>query len=189
AFYSLASGFYPGGVTGLTAKSPFSLVGYCIHNNRLERLGKALIWSGVTNSTPGGSGLTAETSPMVFSPITLTDRWNLDGTGATRDPDYQVLCNRVFRFEFCFLGKDGVYSGAFDPRKSVAAVVTIAVFNNQNPIPGLDLNDLAAQLPDGDDPGIADRWAGVIESMASARPGAIQDIRVYQHFFQLGALP
>jgi len=189
SFYSQASGFYPAGVTGLMPKSPVSLVGYRIDNNRLERLGKALIWNGVTDSTPTISLLSGDTSAMVFLPLKISAQWDLSGSGTGKDPDFQVIGSQVFRFEFCFLMKDGVFAPVFDPDRSIAVIVTIAMVDNQNVFPVLDLTELAASLPDGDDPGVADRWTSVIQTLTATRSGTLPNIRVYQRFFQLGAQP
>jgi hypothetical protein len=188
-FYSQASGFYPEGVTGLTPKSPVSLVGYRVNHNRLERLGKALVWNGVTDSTPAVSGLSRDTPGMVFLPLTLSSQWNPAVSGTAADPDFQVLGRQVFRFEFCFLMKDGAFSTLFDRERSVAAVVTIAMLDNPNALPALNLDDLAASLPDGDDPAVADRWSSAVETMIEKKRGSSTNIRVYQRFFQLGAQP
>ena len=51
AVYSETPGYYPAGVTGPAPKSNASLVGYCIVNNQLVRLNKALVWNGVTSGT------------------------------------------------------------------------------------------------------------------------------------------
>ena len=188
-FYSQVSGFYPSGVTGHTPESPVTLVGYRINCNRLERLGKALVWNGVTGSTPAASGLPADASPMVFLPVTIPGRWNPFANGAIEDPDFQVLGKQVIRMEFCFLRNDGSFSGMFDRNRSAAAVVTIAVLDTQNAAPGPDLNGIANGLPDGDDPCIADSWASQADAMAATRNCPAPNIRIYQRYFPLGTLP
>ena len=189
AFYSQASGFYPEGVTGSTPKSPVSLVGYRVNHNRLERLGKALVWNGVTDSTPAASGLSRDTPGMVFLPLTLSSQWNSAVSGTDADLDFQVLGRQVFRFEFCFLTKDGVFSPLFEREQSVAAVVSIAMLDNPTAFPALNLDDLAASLPDGDDPAVADQWSSAIGTLVEKNGGSLPNIRVYQRFFQIGAKP
>jgi len=183
-FYSQASGFYPEGVTGLTPKSPVSLIGYRVENNRLERLGKALIWNGVTTSTPAVSELAGDASAMVYLPVTLSGHWTCIGPEGAGDPDYQVLGRQVFRLEFCFLGKDGLFSGAYDSQQTVAVVVTIALNEDQNVSPVSN-----PTLPDGDSPGIADSWISALNATAFPERGGGLKVRVYQRFFPLGVMP
>ena len=189
AFYSQASGFYPVGVSGIAPASPYSLVAYRIDNNRLERLGKGLVWNGVTDSSPHAKGLSDDDSAMVFLPKKITDQWNIFATGTAGDPDYQVLSSQVFRLELCFMQNDGSFSTGFDSKLSMAVIVTIAVLDQQNAMPVPDLESLASRLPDGDDPGVADLWVSTLDALASTRGGARREIRVYQRFFQLQALP
>src|SRR6266853_2804614 len=66
AFYSNGPGYYP--ATG--AQSPLSLVGYRVNSdptnrayNKLERLGKGLVWNGVSTTD----------TPAVFLPLTICD--------------------------------------------------------------------------------------------------------------------
>ena len=181
AFYSMASGFYPPGVTGLKPRSPVSVIGYRIANNHLERFAKALVWNGVTNSTPSTSGLTGSDSAMVFSPVTLHEQWAPAGSGAGSDPCFQVLSPDVIRMEICFQSRNATFSELFDPNNSTAVVVTLALVGGRNPDP----NQLAANLPDGKDPGVADRW--VEWAIAPSHPGT--EIRVYQRMFPIGLQP
>jgi hypothetical protein len=136
AFYSESTGYYPSGVTGATPKSNAALVGYCIVNNQLVRLNKALIWNGVTDATTGAGGLGAAPPPaMTFVPQTNTATsqssqylgqtlpyvWPLAFGGSigsppttpdmthSTDPDYQVIGEQVFRMELSFLVRNQSY--------------------------------------------------------------------------------
>lgn len=187
AFYSQTSGFYPPGVTGLKPKSTVTLICYRIENNHLKRMSKALLWNGVTNSTPSTSDLPENGVAMVFSPISLSSQWNLLTTGT--DSDYQVLNNQVFRQEFCFLTRNSTFSGLFDPLNTTAVIITLALVKNQNLPCNFDLSQFAESLPDGDDPSIADQWLSKVASLAYSYHGNIPEIRIYQRVFQLGAIP
>src|SRR3989454_6346731 len=104
AFYSTVPGYYPSS----GSQSPVSLVAYRINSytsssayNKLERMGKGLVWNGVSTTD----------TPVVFLPLTIsgTAAWS----GATKpspdpnysDPDYEVAGPQVFRFEYYYLLK------------------------------------------------------------------------------------
>ena len=123
AFYSTAPGYYPS--TG--SRSPLSLVSYRVNaQNKLERLGKGLVWNGVlpTDTPPN--------SPVVFMPIPIASpipvvefatptptvtpppAWpNVDNLNATPtpDPSTEVVGPQVFRFEYYYLLRGQVVSG------------------------------------------------------------------------------
>jgi hypothetical protein len=118
AVISQVAGYYP--QTAL--RSPISLVAYRVNqgssnNNRaylrLERMGKGLLWNGVSNSTnPPGTAV----YPIVFLPQTIdaVGNWsaaiNNDTSNASSDPDntLEVIGPGVFRFEYCYLLKNGL---------------------------------------------------------------------------------
>jgi len=107
AFYTEASGYYPSGAT-TTQDGDISLVGYMINSsNQLVRLSKGLEWNGVSSTNPA----------MVFNPLAnatgfsltnntiTTTAWNgaANGIANGTDPNYQVIGDQVFRFEYSFL--------------------------------------------------------------------------------------
>ena len=109
AFFSQVSGYYP--TTG--SQSPISLVAYRVNEDstsasylKLERLGKGLLWNGVStsNNPPNSSNYT---SPMVFLPLLINDRWPAATSGSTADTDYELVGPHVFRFEYYYLLKNG----------------------------------------------------------------------------------
>jgi len=109
AFFSAVPGYYPS--TG--AQSPVSLVAYRINQDitsasylKLERMGKGLLWNGVStsNNPPTNSNYT---SPIVFLPLLINDRWPAATDGSTANSDYEVLGPQVFRFEYYYLLKNG----------------------------------------------------------------------------------
>jgi hypothetical protein len=122
AFYSTVPGYYPS--TG--SQSPISLVAYRVNAsssspsyNKLERMGKGLLWN---SSTP----TTGTPPPVVFMPIPLaspiptpelpnpvpnpaaTPAWPEIATSATSWSDSEVIGPQVFRFEYYYLLKGGI---------------------------------------------------------------------------------
>jgi hypothetical protein len=114
AFFSQVPGYYP--VTG--SPSPISLVAYRVNESnssnaaylKLERLGKGLLWNGVSNPNQATNN-TNYTSPIVFLPLLISDRWPAATDGSTDDPTnpsaYETIGPGVFRFEYYYLLKTG----------------------------------------------------------------------------------
>jgi hypothetical protein len=133
AFFSQVTGYYPS--TG--SQSPISLVAYRVNSLpaspaylRLERMGKGLLWNGVSNTTvsnPNNKNSRNITYPIVFAPgqvaagtgpwvqpwgpwaaaITNDTSGNLNNSGS-QDSDYEVIGPNVFRFEYYYLLKNGL---------------------------------------------------------------------------------
>jgi len=102
AFYSSAPGYYP--ATG--SQSPVSLVAYRVNSdstsssyNKLERLGKGLVWNGVSTTD----------KPVVFMPLTIAATWPAAVSSSLADPDgsYEVIGPDVFRCEYYYLVRTG----------------------------------------------------------------------------------
>ena len=101
AFYSAVPGYYPS--TG--SQSPVSLVAYRVNSlsgatafNKLERLGKGLVWNGVS----------ATDTPVVFMPLTISATWPAATSSSLADHrrrTYEMIGPQVFRFEYCYLLK------------------------------------------------------------------------------------
>jgi len=109
AFFSQVSGYYPS--TG--SQSPLSLVAYRINEDstsasylKLERMGKGLLWNGVSQSNQPPTN-TNYTSPIVFLPLLINDRWPAATSGTTANTDYELVGPQVFRFEYYYLLKNG----------------------------------------------------------------------------------
>ncbi len=111
AFFSQVPGYYP--ASG--AQSPISLVAYRINENtgagnpaylKLQRMGKGLLWNGVDNPNqpPNNANYT---SPIVFLPLLLKDRWPAAVSGSTANDDYETIAPGVFRLEYYYLIKNG----------------------------------------------------------------------------------
>jgi len=108
AFFTQVPGYYPAG-----SQSPLSLVAYRVNNAstsatylQLERMGKGLLWNGVSNSN----------IPIVFLPLTIAATWPAatndfaQGQGppsASQDSAYETIGPQVFRFEYFYLLKNG----------------------------------------------------------------------------------
>jgi type II secretory pathway component PulJ len=209
AFYSAVPGYYP--ASG--AQSPLSLVGYRVNSdsnspayNRLERLGKGLVWNGVSTTN----------TPMVFLPVTISSMWPY-ATNQSPDPAYEVIGPDVFRFEYYYqLGgnlSESPCSGAnctLNAWKQVTAIVVdialidprskvlltdqqIAAFNgNSGSITTSFLRDFHSDL---NRPGLlTNKWqAKLIDIITPGHPGydatfpsqAVSGIRVYEHYFYL----
>ena len=130
AFYSESAGYYPAGAVGVNTQSPVSLVAYRVNDgsnnaaaqNRLERLGKGLIWNGLSTTN-----VPASAQPMSFLPVPLasplpvatpgpsptptpapvaTPAWPQAGNMADDpDGDYEYMAPQVFRFEYYYILK------------------------------------------------------------------------------------
>jgi type II secretory pathway pseudopilin PulG len=174
AFYSSVPGYYP--ATG--AQSPVSLVAYRVYNpspapspcpdcNKLERLGKGLVWNAVSTTdkpvvfmpVPVASALpTTELPPSPTPTPSPSPAWPQAGNMAT-DAAYELVGPQVFRFEYYYLLKDGTFSD--DPMLSPdytlsgmqdvsAIVVDIAVIDPKSKVLLSDsqISQVASQLVD-----------------------------------------
>ena len=117
AFFSQVPGYYPSG-----AQSPVSLVAYRVNSSpslpsylKLERMGKGLLWNGVSNSTNLNNANTVY--PIVFLPQTISgianagkmwsDVVNNPSNATIEDSSYETIGPGVFRFEYYYLLKTG----------------------------------------------------------------------------------
>jgi type II secretory pathway pseudopilin PulG len=175
AFYCAVPGYYS--TTTSTTQSPISLIAYRINaQNKAERLGKGLLWNGVSLAE----------NPLVFwQPI-----------AAPTDADYttsgEVVAPQVFRFEYCYLLTNGFLS--ITPPASISGIAAIIVdIAAIDPRSRVLLNDaqittLAGQLSDYNAsmiPGqLRNTWQNTINAATLPRP-ALSGIRVYERFFYL----
>jgi hypothetical protein len=133
AFYSSVSGYLPPS----NYKSPVSLVAYRVNsNNKMERMGKSLIWNGAptpiatppVTPTPTGTPAPVVFTPTVFIPVPLasplplgdlpsptpnplpTPAWPEASSATTSWFDSEVIGPQVFRFEYYYLLKNGSFS-------------------------------------------------------------------------------
>ena len=184
AFFCNTPGYYP--TTG--SQSPFSLVSYRINSdsnslsyNQMERMGKGLLWSGVS-STPG----------MIFGIQAIFNNWPNATSSTATDADFELIGPQIFRFEYFYILKTGVASdqpGA-NGLKDVAAIsVLVAAIDQKSRVLLSDsqVQDIVAGLVDFN-PGmkasdLATSWQASLNATASAPRTAVSAIRVYQRYF------
>ena len=192
AFYSTVGGYYPGTST-TTQHSPVSLVAYRVNaQNKLERMGKGLLWNGSADT------------PVVFW-TTILATWPAATTMAA-DSDYDEIGSQVFRFEYYYLLQNGSFSrtpwdtsaGHTDVSgmQDVAAiVVAIAVIDSKSKALLRDntsppqIAQVATQLSDyslGMVPGeLLAQWQSALDTVTDLPRPAISGIRLYERYFYL----
>jgi hypothetical protein len=185
AFYSSVPGYYPS--TG--SPSPISLVAFRINAQKLERLGKGLVWNGVS----------ATNKPIVFLPLTISATWPA-ATSMTADNDYEAIGPQVFRFEYYYQLKNGNLSdtpwdagaGHIDPsglQDVIAVNALIAVVdpkskvllsNSQIDTLVTNMNDFASSMRHGD---LAAQWQSVLDSTTDMPRASLSSVRIYERAF------
>jgi hypothetical protein len=189
AFYSAIPGYYPS--TG--SQSPVSLVAYRVNSlsgatafNKLERLGKGLVWNGVS----------ATNTPVVFMPLTISGTWPAATSSSLADPDgnYETIGPQVFRFEYCYLLKATGSLSITPPSdiSGIAAIVAdIAVIDDKSKVllNNTQITSLAGQLVDYGSiivPGqLRNNWQNVLNANTTLPRPALSGIRLYERFFYL----
>lgn len=138
-------------VPGYSSGSPsaLSLVAYRVNGlsssasyNKLERLGKGLLWNGIFNLNVNNQNTL---KPMFFLPVLIKDVWPVvTNNNADPNSDYETIGPGVFRFEYYYLLKSGKLNdspwdnidaghSSIDGLKDVEAIaVTIAVIDPQS---------------------------------------------------------
>ena len=188
AFYSEVPGYYPS--TG--AQSPISLVSYRIGaQNQTERLGKGLLWNGVSTSN----------TPLAFLPLTIAARWPA-ATNETADSDYEIAAANVFRFEYFYWLTNGDFSEtpwntnaghtAIEGMQDVASIcVAIAAIAPKSRVLLSDteivtviarMDDFAPSMGPG---ALRAQWQRALDATHDMPRSAINGIRIYQRSFQL----
>jgi prepilin-type N-terminal cleavage/methylation domain-containing protein len=186
AFYSAVPGYYP----STSYQSPLSLVAYRINSdatsssyNRLERLGKGLVWNGASPTD----------TPLVFMPLTISTTWPAAISSSQGDTAYEVIGPQVFRFEYCYLLTSGSFS--VTPPASIAQiaafVVDIATIDPQSKVllTNTQMASLAGQLSDYASnmaPGqLRNNWQNAINANTTFPRPALSGVRLYERFFYL----
>jgi Tfp pilus assembly protein PilV len=186
AFYSVTPGYYS--TTTSTTQSPISLVAYRVNPNssnsvynKLERLGKGLLWNGVSSTD----------APLIF--------WQ--AIAAPTDTDYstsgEMIGPGIFRFEYCYLLTNGTLSttppsisalsaivvdiAVIDPKSKVllndAQIATFATSGNTN---------FLADYSSGMTPGqLRTQWQNTVNAITSLPRPALSGIRFYERYFYL----
>jgi prepilin-type N-terminal cleavage/methylation domain-containing protein len=206
AFYSVVPGYYP----AAGSQSPVSLVAYRKNSTtyRVERLGKGLLWNGV--SGPDAS--------VVFLPLLISAAWPQAEDPAATDDDYEPIGPHVFRFEYCYVlkGQDtsihpSILSDTpWDTRaplshtsisglRDVAAIgVSIAIIDPKSRVlvadsagkPTTAFTDLVGKMKDfasAMKPGeLAAQWQTAVDTSGLPRAAA-SAIRIYDRTFYLNS--
>jgi len=193
AFYSNVPGYYPS--TG--SQSPVSVVAYRVNAdstsssyNMMERMGKGLVWNGVSSTD----------TPVVFMPLTIgpsassvRGTWSAATSSSIPDPAYEVIGPQVFRFEYCYLRTDGTLSitPPTDVSGIAAIVADIAVIDsnsklllNNTQISALQgqLFDYAANMVPGQ---LRNNWQNTLNANTTLPRPAVSGIRLYERYFYL----
>src|SRR5205823_2114213 len=199
AFFSQLPGYYPTGST-TTTQSPVSLIAYRVNSdstnsslyNKLERLGKGLVWNAATADTP-----------VVFW-ATISSNWAAATSTTATDTAYEVVGSQVFRFEYCYLLTNGslVITPPLDSNlradlSQIAAIVAdmavidskskvlltnaqIATFNTSGA--ANFLSEYAAFMTPGQ---LRSNWQNKLDGITSLPRPAISGIRLYERYFYL----
>ena len=202
AFYSAVPGYYPS--TG--AQSPVSLVAYRVNSNaaspsynKMERLGKGLVWNGASTIA----------TPVVFLPFLISNTWPY-ATNQNPDPNlpsaYEVIGPDVFRFEYYYLLTNGALSDSpclnangcttLNTREVSAIVVDIAVIDPRSKLlltnqqiatlnTGTLSNFLTDWSQDLNRPGkLLMQWQNRLNRVTSLPRGqAVAGVRLYERYF------
>ena len=193
AFFCNVPGYYPS--TG--SPSPISLAAYRINSdstsssyNRMERMGKGLLWNGVSTTN----------KPILFGLQAIANNWPAATDNITADPnsDYELIGPQIFRFEYFYLLKTGAISnlpGAQGMQDIAAIVATMAAIDPRSKVLLSDaqIATLIGRLVDYDPAAhtkISDlptAWQAALDGTADMVRPAISGIRIYQRSFY--ALP
>jgi hypothetical protein len=194
AFYSAVPGYYP--PTG--SQSPVSLVAYRVNSdstsssyNKMERMGKGLVWNGVSTTD----------TPVVFLPLTIgpsatsvTGIWPAAVSSTLPDTAYEVIGPQVFRFEYCYLLRSNGNLSITPPSdvSGIAAIIAdIAVIDPKSKVllSNTQITSLAGQLSDyaaNMVPGqLRNNWQNTLNGITNLPRPAISGIRLYERFFYL----
>jgi hypothetical protein len=195
AFFSTVPGYYP----AVGSPSPVSLVAYRFNTSstspsylKLERMGKGLLWNGVSPTS----------TPVVFLPITISSSWAAATSNRAIDTDYEPIGPDVIRFEYYYVLKSGALSltpwdtnaGHTSPsgmQDVVAICVAIAVIppkervlipNPQVVALASQMNDFAAGMNPGD---LLNQWQSALDAATAVPRPALATARLYQRYFYL----
>ncbi len=186
AFFCSVPGYYPS--TG--SKSSISLVSYRVNPdstsqnfNKLERLGKGLLWNG--SSTP---------TPMLFGLQAIVNNWPAATDPSLPDPDYELAGPQIFRFEYFYLLKSGLVSnlpGAQGMQDVASVAVTLATVDPKSRVllSSSQLSTLARRLKDFDpskrSSDLTTSWQSTLNGITDMPHAAISAVRIYQRFFPI----
>jgi prepilin-type N-terminal cleavage/methylation domain-containing protein len=199
AFYSAVTGYYP----SPSKQSPVSLVAYRVNSdstspsyNKVERMGKGLIWSGASPTY----------IPILFlapagTPTTTIDNiWPAATNSSTSDSDYELVGPHIFRFEYYYL----LTTGALSPGpwtstnavaiKDVAAIVVaiaamdpkskVLVTNSQIATIAGSLSDYTTSIGPGQ---LLAGWQTALDGTTGIPRQVVSNIRLYERYFYLSS--
>src|SRR4029077_9197797 len=152
--------------------------------NKLERMGKGLVWNGVSSID----------TPVVFMPLTISTTWPAATSSSASDTAYEAIGPQVFRFEYCYLLRSNGSLSITPPTdiSGIAAIIAdIAVIDSKSKVllTNTQITSLAGQLSDyaaGMAPGqLRNSWQNTLNAITTLPRPAISGIRVYERFFYL----
>jgi len=194
AFFSQGPGYYPSS-SSQTSQSSISLVAYRINANntsptfnKMERMGKGLLWNGVSPTS----------TPMVFGTAAIVNTWPAATDNSSSDPDnnYEIVGPQIFRFEYFYCLKSGSFSvnpGARGMQDVGAISVCIAVVDPKSKVLLSDsqittlagrMNDFLPSMGPGD---LMAQWQSALDNSNDMPRPTISAVRLYQRSFQLQA--
>ena len=196
AFFSQLPGYYPTGST-TASQSPVSLIAYRVNSdstnnslyNKLERMGKGLVWNAATADTP----------VVFWATISGTSAWSAAASTTATDAAYDVVGPQVFRFEYCYLRTNGSLvitppldsNGCADLSQIAAIVADMAVIDSKSKVllTNAQIATLATGLSDytaGMTPGqLRSNWQTYLNGITNLPRPAISGIRLYERYFYL----
>jgi hypothetical protein len=222
AFYSNVPGYYPS--TG--AQSPISLVAYRVNSdsatsayNKMERMAKGLVWNAVSNidipvvflPIPVAAQISIGDLPIPTptptpTPAQIAPAWPQAGN-MTADASYEIAGSQVFRFEYYYLLRNGVFSDvpwdtsaghyAVDGMQDVSAiVVNIAVIDQRSKVLLTDAQlatlstsgnaNFLADYTSGVTPGqLRTQWQNKVNGITNLPRPALSGIRFYERYLYL----
>jgi type II secretory pathway component PulJ len=205
AFFSAVPGYYPSSAW----KSPLSVVSYRVNSdstsssyNKLQRLGKGLVWNGVAPAD----------TPIVFLPLTISAMWPY---ATNQDPDaaYEVIGPDIFRFEYYYLLSSSpsvgtanqlsagpwISTDTFVVKDVAAIVVAIAVIEPKSRVllttanmeklagtngqtsPLVDFTTGSMQIPGQ----LLATWQTALDQITDMPRPAISGVRLYERYYYL----
>jgi type II secretory pathway component PulJ len=191
AFYSAVPGYH----ASSSSPGPISLVSYRLNANTLERMAKGLLWNGASGTDV----------PVVFLPLTISSTWAA-ATNLSADPDYELIGQNVFRFEYYYVLKNGavavvpwdVASGhtAVNGLQDVSAIsICLAALDSKSRLLTSDanlntlalaMNDFSPSMNPGD---LLTQWQSALYSSTAIPRSALSAIRLYERTFALSPRP
>lgn len=207
AFFANVPGYY----RSTSSQSPLSLVAYRVNSdttsasyNRMERMGKGLLWSGVSPA-PSVSPLPSPNPPWIIfgGTPTLQTNWPSATLGDPsnpnyKDPDFELVGPQIFRFEYFYLLNTGALANA-PPNPGMQGVtaicVTVAAVDPKSKVLFSDtqIATLIGRLVDFDPAthtkigDLPNAWQSSLDGTTDMVRSAVDGVRIYQRTFYLSS--